>query len=330
MALTKARLVDAAKISKHLDAGEIVLLSALAYSPSGETFNVRTEEIAARAAPALLASKLIFVTAGHELAWKDTDATLISSGRRVASLRLDDARKLLERRQELDDDGPAAQILDLADFSVTALEQGVTRAHLVAPIEGALLRELYTRDGAGTLISRDIYEGIRGAMPSDIGSLLGLITPLEDDGTLVARSRPKLVEEVNLGCYYVLARDDLPIACASLKRLDAGGSVAELGCLVVASKYRRQSKGDALLSYLERVAIASGVKQLFALSTKTMQWFVERGFDEVTLDLLPQERRDIYDNSRRPKVYRKVLKADRDVDVEDAFWTRRHAGNDFE
>lgn len=248
----------------------------------------------------------------------------------MASLRLDDARKLLERRQELDDDGPAAQILDLADFSVTALEQGVTRAHLVAPIEGALLRELYTRDGAGTLISRDIYEGIRGAMPSDIGSLLGLITPLEDDGTLVARSRPKLVEEVNLGCYYVLARDDLPIACASLKRLDAGGSVAELGCLVVASKYRRQSKGDALLSYLERVAIASGVKQLFALSTKTMQWFVERGFDEVTLDLLPQERRDIYDNSRRPKVYRKVLKADRDVDVEDAFWTRRHAGNDFE
>lgn len=321
-----ARLVDAAKISRHLDAGEIVLLSALAYSPSGETFNVRTEEIAARAAPALLASKLIFVTAGHELAWKDVDgAALVSSGRRVASLRLDDARRLLQRRQELDDDGPAAQILDLADFCVTALEQGVTRAHLVSPTEGALLRELYTRDGAGTLISRDIYEGIRSAVLSDVDSLLGLIMPLEDDGTLVPRSRPELIQEVARGCYYVLARDDLPIACASLKRLDAQGSLAELGCLVVAPKYRRQSKGDALLSYLERVAIASGVKKLFALSTKTMQWFVERGFIEATLASLPQERRDVYDSSRMPKVYRKALKADRDVDVEDAFWTRRHA-----
>mmetsp|Transcript_29315 Transcript_29315/g.94947 ORF Transcript_29315/g.94947 Transcript_29315/m.94947 type:complete len:152 (+) Transcript_29315:1301-1756(+) len=149
--------------------------------------------------------------------------------------------------------------------------------------------------------------------------------PLEDDGTLVPRSRPELIQEVARGCYYVLARDDLPIACASLKRLDAQGSLAELGCLVVAPKYRRQSKGDALLSYLERVAIASGVKELFALSTKTMQWFVERGFIEATLASLPQERRDVYDSSRMPKVYRKALKADRDVDVEDAFWTRRHA-----
>ena len=132
------------------------------------------------------------------------------------------------------------------------------------------------------------------------------------------------MEEVACGCYYVLARDELPIACASLKRLDRCGVLAELGCLVVAPKYRRQSKGDALLSYLERVAIASGVQELFALSTKTMQWFVERGFEEVGLDILPQERRDIYDKSRKPKVYRKVLKADRDVDVEDAFWTRRH------
>mmetsp|Transcript_33021 Transcript_33021/g.99546 ORF Transcript_33021/g.99546 Transcript_33021/m.99546 type:complete len:377 (+) Transcript_33021:504-1634(+) len=263
-----ARLVDAAKISRHLDAGEIVLLSALAYSPWGDTFNVRTEEIAARAAPALLASKLIFVTAGYEFAWKDVDGSSAATNRRVASLRLDDARKLLERREELfESSGAAAQLLDLTQWCVAALEQGVTRAHLIAPTDGALLRELYTRDGAGTLISRDIYEGIRSATPSDIDSLVSLITPLEMDGTLLARPRPKLLEEVKRGCFYVLARDDLPIACASLKRLDDAGVRAELGCLVVAQKYRRQSKGDALLSY-------------------------------------------------------------RDVDVEDAFWTRRHAGDD--
>lgn len=324
-----ARLVDAAKISRHLDAGEIVLLSALAYSPWGDTFNVRTEEIAARAAPALLASKLIFVTAGYEFAWKDVDGSSAATNRRVASLRLDDARKLLERREELfESSGAAAQLLDLTQWCVAALEQGVTRAHLIAPTDGALLRELYTRDGAGTLISRDIYEGIRSATPSDIDSLVSLITPLEMDGTLLARPRPKLLEEVKRGCFYVLARDDLPIACASLKRLDDAGVRAELGCLVVAQKYRRQSKGDALLSYLERVAIAAGVQQLFALSTKTMHWFIERGFDQAPLESLPQARRAIYDNSRRPKIYCKTLRADRDVDVEDAFWTRRHAGDD--
>jgi len=330
-----ARLVDAGKIARHLDNGEIVLLNALAYSPSGETFNVRTEEIAARAAPALLASKLIFVTAGHELAWKDSGRSTRAFGNRVASLRLDDARNLLDRRSELDSkdvSSAAHQLLDLTAWCVGALEQGVTRAHLVAPTDGALLRELYTRDGAGTLISRDIYEGIRCATLSDVDSLLSLVAPLEADGTLLPRARPMLEDEVHRGCYYVLARDDLPIACASLKRLDTAGMRAELGCLVVASNYRRQSKGDALLSYLERVAIASGVRQLFALSTKTMHWFVERGFDQVELDALPRERRDTYDKSRRPKVYRKTLKADRDVDVEDAFWTRRHADDqhDFE
>jgi amino-acid N-acetyltransferase len=328
------RLVDAGKIARHLDNGEIVLLNALAYSPSGETFNVRTEEVAVRAAPALLASKLIFVTAGHELAWKNSDGSFAGvSGHRVASLRLDDARKLLGRRSELDSEdasSAAHQLLDLTAWCVDALEQGVTRAHLVAPTDGALLRELYTRDGAGTLISRDIYEGIRGATLGDIDSLLSLVAPLEADGTLLPRARPKLEDEVHRGCYYVLVRDDLPIACASLKRLDAAGTHAELGCLVVATNYRRQSKGDALLSYLERVAIASGVRQLFALSTKTMHWFVERGFNQVELDALPQERQDIYDKSRRPKVYRKTLKADRDVDVEDAFWTRRHANDQLE
>ena len=210
------------------------------------------------------------VTAGHELAWKDSDESFTGgSGHRVASLRLDDARKLLGRRSELhseDASSAAHQLLDLTAWCVGALEQGVTRAHLVAPTNGALLRELYTRDGAGTLISRDIYEGIRGATLSDIDSLLSLVAPLEVDGTLLPRSRPKLEDEVHRGCYYVLARDDLPIACASLKRLNVAGTCAELGCLVVAANYRRQSKGDALLSYLERVAIASGVRQLFALS----------------------------------------------------------------
>ena len=99
-------------------------------------------------------------------------------------------------------------------------------------------------------------------------------------------------------------------------------------CLAARVQGARRRSHSALLRPSD--AIASGVTELFALSTQTMHWSVERGFDQVSLDSLPKERQDIYDNSRRPKVYRKTLKADRDVDVEDAFWTRRHAEDKFE
>ena len=251
--------LDAAKISRHLDAGEIVLLSALAYSPWGDTFNVRTEEIAARAAPALLASKLIFVTAGHEFAWKDINIPPESTSRRVASLRLDDARKLLERREELSRAGScgvAAQLLDLTHWCVSALEQGVTRAHLIAPTDGALLRELYTRDGAGTLISRDIYEGIRSATSSDIDSLVSLIAPLEIDGTLLAVQGQNFLKRPS-GCTFSLRRPH---------RLRILGLVlpvrAELGALLLL-KVRPNQGGCSFIIF--GTCYCSQVK--FALST---------------------------------------------------------------
>jgi len=331
------RHVFADKIRRHLDAGEIVLLSALAYTAAGETFNVMTEDVAARAAPALDASKLIFITAGREsLVYVDDPGTEVDIGiglvedtavrgnRRIASMRLANAQQLLLRSDELRSSASSTEqetLLQLVRSAVDALERGVNRAHFVPPVAGALLNELYTRDGAGTLICRDIYEGIRRASVADVKSMLALIEPLERDGTLVARDRDALVADIKAGCYYVLARDNLPIACAMLKRLDTSGRTAELGCLVVRGEYRQQAKGDAMLSYLERVAIAANVQYLFALSTKTMHWFVERGFEEVAFDALPESRRTVYDTTRKPKIYRKELKSERHVDSEDAFWT---------
>jgi len=226
------------------------------------------------------------------------------------------------------------------------------RAHLVPPHRGTLLQELYTTDGAGTMVAADVYEGLRAAQPHDLPAVVRLIEPLERDGTLVERPRDDLLADVRAGCYYVVTRDDAVIACAMLKRLDddpddpgdpdgdddddlqkivdgaappttapSTPSAAELGCLVVDQAYRRQAKGDALLSYLERVAIANGVSHLFALSTRTMQWFLERGFEEVLFADLPPKRQQTYDTVRRPRIYRKRLLSDRAVDFEDAFWT---------
>lgn len=300
------RRVEVDKIERHLNNGEIVLLTALGYAAGGEIFNIRSEEVAARAAPALKASKLVFVTPG--------DLIFVSQkNRRVPSMRLDDARRLIG---VLGTDPLAS----LVHFAVDALQNGVTRAHVVPPSTGALLRELYTRDGAGTLIATDIYEGIRPANTRDLSRIVELINPLEADGTLLKRPRDDLGRDLAAGCYYVLARDDRVIACAMLKRL-ADPETAEVGCLVVDQFYRRQSKADALLSYLERIAIANNISHLFALSTQTMHWFLERGFREMAFKDLPSDRKLLYDQNRKPKIYRKLLKSDRHVDLEDAFWT---------
>jgi len=120
------------------------------------------------------------------------------------------------------------------------------------------------------------------------------------------------------GFYYVLTRDANILACAMLKRyaLDC----AELGCLVVSPRYRKEGRGDSMLSFLERTAISAGVSRLFALSTRTMQWFTERGFVEVPVSELPERRQRTINLARGSKVFMKGLNSPRELDAEELFW----------
>ena len=135
-------------------------------------------------------------------------------------------------------------------------------------LPGALLQELFTRDGAGTLVSRDLYDGIRRATPADTPAILELIAPLERSGALVTRDRAALSADVHRGFYFVATRDGGVVATAQLRRF--GDGRAELGCLAVAPRYRAAGRGQAMLGYLERVALAAGVEALFVLSTRTI------------------------------------------------------------
>jgi amino-acid N-acetyltransferase len=404
----EVRSVDTAKINQHLNNGEIVLMTALGYSASGTIFNVKTEQIAASAASALGASKLIYLTPQRLLETtrcaptpqspapdddEFVECALGSQSSVLQSLRLGEAKALIrhyrasaadqmaesqkaesqkaagsgkageregaaaeeEAKAAAGGDGAEggveggaeggaaarglppvdivaeaaassiaadaaaeASMLDLCKHCVRALELGVTRAHLLPPTPGALIQELYTTDGIGTLISRDVYDGIRLATASDIPSILDLIAPLEAAGVLVPRPPEVLARDVHMGYYYVYTRDNTLLACAQLKRYSS--THAELGCLVVAPGYRRQGCGDAMLGFLERTAIAAGVQQLFALSTHTMQWFMERGFTEVPLQALPERRVAIYNHERGSKIYMKNLMTTREVDAEELFW----------
>jgi len=288
--------VEIERIRQVHETNDIVLLTSLGVSPSGEIFNVNSEFLAATVAGAMSASKIIYFNVhGTSFQNKLTEKP-------VQNLRVSDAKNLLAHYKmrihpkgfalvDLDDgDSPQQSVLRTpgsmetlikVGYSMVALEKGVKRAHILAPENGALVQELYTRDGCGTLISRDIYEGIRRADVNDVSGIYDLIEPLVRAGTLV--ERPKSTLEKEILSYYVFTRDGLILATGQLKRFEGG--FAEIGCLVVSSEYRRGGRGDAMLGYLERLSLQCGGTKVFVLSTQTMEWFVERGFKEVPVEV---------------------------------------------
>lgn len=324
------RKVEAEK-NRQLHANrDICLLTTLGVSPSGESFNVNSESLAATVAGALGASKVIYFTESEmELRHK-------IHGNKIQNLRFSDARKLLELHQvQIHKRGfvtvgkneaeptPQTDMLTKIGWSMTALEQGVKRAHIISPKFGAVLQELYTRDGSGALISGDLYEGIRRANVNDVSNIYDLIFPLIKMGTLV--DRPKAVLEKDCDSYYVYTRDNHIVACGQLKIFDGAtgkGRYAELGCLVVNKEYRAAGRGDAMLGYLERLCFLNGATTVFVLSTQTMEWFVERGFEPVTVAELPPSRQATYNHARASKIYMKEITSSRDLDQSELWWNR--------
>jgi amino-acid N-acetyltransferase len=353
----EVRRIESDNIRKRLESGDIVLLTSLGYSHSGEVYNVPSESLAAETAARLKAAKIVYLTQGETMIDK-------RSGKMIQSLRLQQAVALLasfnissnisslttdaatpiypplEMTAATSISPPTASssspssgatsststntgsahtklfpdFIRLIARSVYALNGGVKRAHLLSPTHGALLKELYTRDGAGTLISRDVYEGIRQAHASDVRAVEEIIRPLEDEGILVPRSREQLVKDM-ADCY-LLIRDGTVLACGMLKTYSS--THAEICCLAVHPKYRREGRGETLLAYLERRSLLMGITTVFVLSTRTMQWFEERGFVLSDPVLLPATRQ--YNASRGSKVYIKPLGTQRDVDVEELLW----------
>ena len=289
----EVRKIDAPAIRRRLDDGEVVLLSPLGYSPTGEIFNVALEDVASMTAVALAADKLVFLM----------DTPGVVAGKRKEfkrELTCTEAERLLARDRALATD--VAQYLPKA---VLACRHGVKRAHLVSGrTDGALLLELFTRRGVGTMLTQDPLEKLRAGKIEDIGGILRLIEPLESDGTLVKRSRELLEREVER--FVVLEHDRLLVGCAALYPFE-GTAMAELACLAVHPDFRGGGGGERLVQAIEARARRYRIKQLFVLTTRAEQWFVERGFEEVAPSALPQRKQQLYNYQRNSVVLIKRL-----------------------
>ncbi len=286
----EVRRIDRQGIERLLDERRIVLLSSLGYSPTGEIFNLACEDVAMSAAIELQAEKLILFGAEQGILADDNSL--------IRELRSQQAAPHVLR---LGSDYQG----ELLDAAAQACRQGVRRSHIVSYAEdGALLNELFTRDGAGTLVTQEQLEQLREADINDVGGLLELIRPLEEKGILVRRSREVLEREI--GQFTLVERDGLIVACAALYPVP-DSDWGELACLAVHPEYRQGGRGDDVLARIEQRARAQGLKTLFVLTTRTAHWFQERGFTASSVERLPPARASLYNFQRQSKVFEKPL-----------------------
>ncbi|MEX0950886.1 MAG: amino-acid N-acetyltransferase, partial [Gammaproteobacteria bacterium] len=281
------RRIDSDAIMHKLDQHEVVLVTPIGYSPTGEAFNLSGRDVAAEVAVSLKAAKLIYLTECDGL--QDTDGELL---RQLSDKQAD---KLLQAGADAN-----ADINDQIAHAVYACKRGVTRTHLInRQTDGGLLLELFSRDGVGTMISAAPFDDIRTATIEDVGGILELIEPLEKAGVLAHRSREKL--ELEIEHFTVLIRDGVIIGCAAMYPF-AEEKIAEVACLAIHDNYRKQSRGDELMASLERNAKKQGMQRLFVLTTHAPHWFIERGYAESSIDDLPLQRKELYNYQRNSKV----------------------------
>jgi amino-acid N-acetyltransferase len=295
------RKVDVAGIVQTLNMGSMVLLSPFGFSPTGEAFNLTMEEVATSVATALHADKLIFVTEVPGIRLKPTEPAG-DDNPIDTEMPLDEAEKLLARLPM------ATQPTDIGFYlqhCVKACKSGVDRSHILPfAVDGVLLLEIYVHDGIGTMVVDERLESLREATSDDLGGVLQLIEPLENDGTLVRRERTEI--ERDIAEYTVIEHDGVIFGCAALYAYPENRT-GEMAALTVSPHSQGQGDGEKILRRIEQRARSKGLESIFVLTTRTMHWFLKRGFVQSPIDWLPEARQRKYNLDRRSVVLVKKL-----------------------
>jgi len=292
------RRVDQVAIRRAIDSHALVLLSPFGFSPTGEAFNLTMEDVATAAAIALQADKLVFMTEVPGIRERQDDPESAID----TELALVDAKRLLA---SLPPPTAPTEVAFYLQHCVRACESGVERSHILPfAADGALLLEVFTHDGVGTMVVDEKLESLREAAADDVGGILQLIEPFERDGTLVRRDRHEI--ERDIANYSVVEHDGIIFGCAALYPYPEART-AEMAALTVSPQSQSQGDGERLLKRVEQRARAMGLDSIFVLTTRTMHWFIKRGFVQVDPEWLPEARKRKYNWDRRSQVLVKKL-----------------------
>ncbi|MCO5045325.1 MAG: amino-acid N-acetyltransferase [Kiritimatiellae bacterium] len=279
--------VDVAFLETLLNQDVIPIISPLGFDGNGQTYRVNSDSVALEVSEALMANKLIHIT---------TSNGARAAGHLSAQVSVEEADDYIRKhRSEL-----SAPMLSKLRHGVRACRNGVQRVHIIDGTQDeALLSEIFSNEGVGTMIHANEYLAIRPAMKKDAGMIMKLIRESVESQQLAPRTRRSIEERI--GDFYVFEIDRNIVGCAGLKSLhDAHPPAAELECLFVAEAHENRGIGGKLMLYAEEQARQRGARRLLALSTQAFNYFAHKGgFREGSPDMLPPSRRAAYDKSGR-------------------------------
>jgi amino-acid N-acetyltransferase len=287
----EVRRIDKGAIESALDSGSVVIIPPIGFSSTGEVFNLSYQDLASEVASFMKAEKLIFISSLDGIYIDGELQKRLSLTTLAKLIACDKVQSGLERK--------------ILQSAYKCCSNQVARVHLITEkSDGAILSELFTREGTGTLISEDKSETIRQAKIEDIGGLLELIQPLEQRGILVKRSRERL--EVEIAKFYVsIHPEGFMVGCAALYPLN--DNMGEIACVATHPDFTKQGTASRLLTVIEERAKQKSISSLFVLTTHAAHWFIEKGFTECGPDLLPEDKKLLYNYKRNSKVLSKKM-----------------------
>jgi amino-acid N-acetyltransferase len=287
-------------IRRILNLGMVPILPCIGYSLSGKPYNVPSDEIALEASAALEAVKLFIVSVDQGLKkenYRIPENIELDGRGRIIRLTPQEAEALLELNPPAGEQDKPLTELRLA---LRASRAGVERVHIIdGREEGAVLRELFSNLGAGTMVYADEYEAIRGLKTADVPDVLRLMEPLMQQGILVRRNAEAIQEKK--ADYVVFEIDGSVHACGALHH--QGEGQGEIAAIATDPAYADMGLGRRIVRFLIDRAVKQGLRRVFVLTTRTHDWFESLGFKECSVESLPPGRRKNYDHRRNSKIF---------------------------
>jgi len=286
--------VDTKALKLLLEEGIVPVIPPLGFDGEGRTYRVNSDTIAVEVAEAMQAAKVIFLTQSSAFGSASWLPRLLSIG---------ETDELLRKQRGT---GPVG-LLSKLECGARACRQGVPRAHVLdGGINEALLTEIFSHEGFGTMVYSNEYQQIRRIFKKDVRSVMTLIRQSVQSEELVRRTRSDILEHIE--DYWVLEVDRHPVACVAL-HVYPEDKAGELACLYVSKMHENQGYGRKLMAFIENLAKEKGLNRLFALSTQAFMYLQQKGgFVEAPPESLPESRHEKYVQSgRNSKVLVKYL-----------------------
>ena len=295
----KVDRIYAGSLRRVLELGMVPILPCIGWNAAGRPYNVPSDEIALEAALVLKAVKFFIISLSggikKDLYQIPKDIETAQNGR-IIHLTPQEASRVIESNPARADDKAFAELT----LALKASSNGIDRVHIIdGGEEGAVLKELFSNMGAGTMIYADEHESIRNIRSRDIPAMLRLMEPLMQQGTLVRR-KPEDINNKKED-FVVFEIDSQIRACAALH--DWGEGQSEIAGIATDPDYAAMGLGSRLVSYFINRARKQGQKRVFVLTTRTQDWFESLGFKEVPVESLPEKKLTLYDRQRNSKVF---------------------------